>query len=34
LQPDATIADAAVAEQLLPLGVEHVIMTRGDKGVL
>jgi ribokinase len=33
-QPNATIADGAVAEQLLALGVEHVIMTRGDKGVL
>jgi ribokinase len=34
LRPDDPVSDADAAERLLALGVEHVIMTRGDKGVL
>lgn len=34
LRPDDPISDADAAERLLALGVEHVIVTRGDKGVL
>jgi ribokinase len=34
LRPDDPIPDAEVAQRLHALGVEHVVLTRGDKGVL
>jgi ribokinase len=34
LGPDDPISDHEVARRLLALGVEHVMMTRGEKGVL
>jgi ribokinase len=34
LRPDDPVSDREVAQRLLALGVEHVMLTRGEKGVL
>ncbi len=34
LSPDAPVSDQEVAQKLLQLGPEHVVLTRGEKGVL
>ncbi len=34
LSPDAPVSDADLARRLLELGPEHVVLTRGEKGVL